>query len=117
MKLLLAFVLPCFLVDSVYKIWWFTTVGDQIPYLYNMYLTKSVVCILLLCAWLYRTSICYLVCILFRLTCYLQLLKLENYSQVFEGESDVALILARHLRLRRNLRVISHRFSRLSCLL
>ncbi|KAG6423544.1 hypothetical protein SASPL_113944 [Salvia splendens] len=112
MKLLLAFVLPCFLADSVYKIWWFSTVGTQIPYFYNIYLSKAVMCTLLMCSWLYRISICYVVCILFRLTCYLQVLKLEGYAQVFWRESDVASILTRHLRIRRNLRVISHRFRR-----
>ncbi|GFP98962.1 hypothetical protein PHJA_002040100 [Phtheirospermum japonicum] len=110
MKLLSAFVLPCFFVDSTYKIWWFTSGGNQIPYLYNIYLSKVIVCILLMCSWLYRISICFLVCILFRLTCYLQILRLEEFAQVFEKESDVASILIEHLRIRRNLRVISHRF-------
>ncbi|KAL8461492.1 hypothetical protein ACS0TY_032035 [Phlomoides rotata] len=110
MKLLSAFVLPCFFVDSVYKIWWFSTGGNQIPYLYNMYLSKFIVCILLMCSWLYRISICFLVCILFRLTCYLQLLRLDEFAEVFERESDVDSILIEHLRIRRNLRVISHRF-------
>ncbi|KAL3643322.1 hypothetical protein CASFOL_014137 [Castilleja foliolosa] len=110
MKLLSAFVLPCFFADSVYKIWWFTSGGNQIPYVYNIYLSKAIVCILLMCSWLYRISICFLVCILFRLVCYLQILKLEEFAQVFEKESDVASILIEHLRIRRNLRVISHRF-------
>ncbi|KAK4398906.1 hypothetical protein Sango_1366100 [Sesamum angolense] len=109
-KLLSAFVLPCFFADSVYKIWWFSSGGTQIPYLYNMYLSKVIVCILLMCSWLYRISICFLVCLLFRLTCYLQILRLEEFAQVFERESDVASILIEHLRIRRNLRVISHRF-------
>lgn len=109
MKLLAAFVLPCFFADSVYKIWWFSS-GTQIPYLYNMYLSKIIVCILLLCSWLYRTSVCFLVCVLFRLTCYLQILRLEDFAQVFESQADVSTILIEHLRIRRNLRVISHRF-------
>ncbi|PIN09304.1 hypothetical protein CDL12_18108 [Handroanthus impetiginosus] len=110
MKLLSAFVLPCFFVDSVYKIWWFSSGGNQIPYLYNIYLSKAIICILLMFSWLYRISICFLVCVLFRLTCYLQILRLEDFAQVFEKESDVASILIEHLRIRRNLRVISHRF-------
>lgn len=110
MKLLSAFVLPCFFADSVYKIWWFSTGGNQIPYLYNVYLSKFIVCIFLMCSWLYRISICFLVCILFRLTCYLQLLRLDEFAEVFERESDVDSILIEHLRIRRNLRVISHRF-------
>ncbi|XP_057764949.1 uncharacterized protein LOC130985823 [Salvia miltiorrhiza] len=110
MKLLSAFVLPCFLVDSVYKIWWLSTGGEQIPYVYNIYLSKVIVCILLMCSWLYRISICFLVCVFFSLTCYLQLLRLDDFAQVFERESDVAAILVEHLSIRRNLRIISHRF-------
>lgn len=110
MKLLSAFVLPCFLADSVYKIWWFASSGTQIPYLYNIYISKIIICILLMSSWLYRTSICFLVCVIFRLTCYLQILRLEEFAQVFNKESDVATILLEHLRIRKNLRVISHRF-------
>ncbi|KAL6546783.1 hypothetical protein OROMI_022504 [Orobanche minor] len=110
MKLLSAFVLPCFLADSAYKIWWFASGGEQIPYLFNIYLSRVIVCILLMCSWLYRVSVCFLVCVLFRLTCYLQILRLEDFAQVFEKKSNVASILIEHLRIRRNLRVISHRF-------
>ncbi|XP_051125632.1 uncharacterized protein LOC127247703 [Andrographis paniculata] len=110
LKLLSAFVLPCVLADGVYKIWWFSTVGSQIPYVYSILITKAIVCTMLICSWLYRVSVCFLVCLLFRLTCYLQILRLEDFAQVFERESDVAAILIEHLRIRRTLRIISHRF-------
>ncbi|CAA0835886.1 Protein of unknown function (DUF3537 [Striga hermonthica] len=110
MKLLSTFVLPCFFMNSLYKIWSFSSVGNQIPYLYNVYLSKVIVCILLMWSWLCRISICFLVCVLFRLSCCLQILRLEEFGQVFEKESDVASILIEHLRIRRHLRVISHRF-------
>lgn len=110
MKLLSALVLPCFLAESVYKIWWFASGGSQIPYFYNPYLSNTVVCILLMASWLYRLSISFLVCVCFQLICYLQILRLEDYAQVFEKESDVNYILVEHLKIRRNLRVISHRF-------
>lgn len=110
MKLLSTFVLPCFLVDCIYQIWWFASGGNKIPYPCNTIPFKIIGCMLLLCSWLYRTSICFLVCVLFRLTCYLQILRLEDFAQVFERESDVASILIEHLRIRRNLRIISHRF-------
>ncbi|CDP04462.1 unnamed protein product [Coffea canephora] len=112
LKILSAFVLPCFLADGVYKIWWFASGGTQIPYFYNVYLSHIIVCVLLLSSWLYRTSVSFLVCVLFRLICYLQILRLEDFAQVFEKESDVAAILLEHLKIRRNLRVISHRFRR-----
>lgn len=110
LKLLSGLVFPSFLVVSVYKIWWFASGGTQIPYFYNVYLSNTIVCILFMCSWLYRTSIVFFVCILFRLICYLQILRLDEYAKVFEKESDVASILLEHLRIRRNLRVISHRF-------
>ncbi|XP_048231028.1 uncharacterized protein LOC8277958 isoform X4 [Ricinus communis] len=65
-----------------------------------------------LCSWAYRISIYILVCIIYRLICYLQILRLEDFAQVFQMESDVGSILKEHLRIRRNLRVISHRFRR-----
>ncbi|XP_009626940.1 uncharacterized protein LOC107773998 [Nicotiana tabacum] len=110
MKILSAFVLPSFIAESIYKIWWFSSGGTQIPYLYNAALSNTLVCILLMCSWLYRISISFLVCVLFRLICCLQILRLEEFAQVFERESDVATIMIEHLRIRRNLRVISHRF-------
>ncbi|KAK2992217.1 hypothetical protein RJ640_005704 [Escallonia rubra] len=109
-KLLCAFVLPCFVADGAFKIWWFTSEGTQIPYFKIIYLSDVVECILQMCSWLYRTSIFFLVCILFRLICYPQILRLEDFAQVFEKEYDVASILVEHLKIRRTLRIISHRF-------
>ncbi|CAK9181698.1 unnamed protein product [Ilex paraguariensis] len=110
LKLLSAFVLPCFVADGAYKIWWFISGGTQIPYFGNIYLSNTIACTLLMCSWLYRTSIFFLVCVLFRLICYLQILRLEDFSKVFERESDVDSILKEHLSIRRNLKIISHRF-------
>lgn len=112
MKILSIFVLPCFIADAAYKIWWFASSGDQIPYYYNAYLSNTFICILLMSSWLYRTSIFFLVCVLFRLVCYLQILRMEDFALVFENEHDVASILIEHLRIRRHLRIISHRFRR-----
>ncbi|KAG9136932.1 hypothetical protein Leryth_024894 [Lithospermum erythrorhizon] len=112
MKILSFFVLPCFIADAAYKIWWFATSGNQIPYYYNVYLSNTFICILLMSSWLYRTSIFFLVCVLFRLICYLQILIMEDFARVFEREYDVASILIEHLRIRRHLRIISHRFRR-----
>ncbi|KAI7744901.1 hypothetical protein M8C21_009278 [Ambrosia artemisiifolia] len=110
MKLLCSFIIPCFLADSAYKIWWFSSGGDQIPYIYNKYISHTLACTLLLSSWLYRTSLFYLVCVLFKLTCYLQILRLEDFAKVFEKEADVGFILMEHLSIRRTLRIISHRF-------
>nr|GEX02770.1 hypothetical protein CTI12_AA115990 [Tanacetum cinerariifolium] len=110
MKLLCTFIVPCFLADSAYKIWWFSSGGDQIPYISNIYLSHTFACILLLSSWLYRTSLFFLVCVLFKLTCSLQILRFEDFAKVFERQADVSAILMDHLAIRRTLRIISHRF-------
>lgn len=110
LKLLSVFVVPCFLADSAYKIWWFISGGTNTPHFFNLYASDLVSCALQLFSWLYRTSIFFLVCVLFRLICYLQILRLEDFAQVFDRESDVGSILIEHLSIRRNLRIISHRF-------
>ncbi|XP_043691073.1 uncharacterized protein LOC122641834 [Telopea speciosissima] len=107
-KLLLVFILPCFAVESAYKIWWFSSAA--IPFLGSEIVSDAVACTLELCSWLYRTSIIFFVCILFRLLCYLQILRLQDFAEVFQVESDVASILKEHLRIRRHLRIISHRY-------
>ncbi|KAF5199358.1 putative transmembrane protein [Thalictrum thalictroides] len=110
MKLLALFVLPCFVIEATYKIWWYSSGASEIPFWHNVYVSDAMACILELLSWLYRTSIFFLVCVLFRLICYLQILRLQDFAQVFQEESDVGSILKEHLRIRRHLRVISHRY-------
>ncbi|KAM7265771.1 hypothetical protein ACFE04_003454 [Oxalis oulophora] len=109
-KFLSIFVLPCFALESAYRIWWYTTGTNEIPYFGNKYVSDTIACTLQLCSWIYRTSLFILVCVLYKFTCYLQLLKLEEFAQVFQKENDVTFILMEHLKIRKNLRVISHRF-------
>ncbi|KAL1320322.1 hypothetical protein HN51_065042 [Arachis hypogaea] len=108
--LILRWGLPCFIAEFAYKIWWYASGGSGIPYYGNVYLSSIILCTLELCSWIYRTSIFFLVCVLFRLICYLQIFRLDDFAQVFQRESEVAFILIEHLRIRRNLRIISHRF-------
>ncbi|KAJ4830652.1 hypothetical protein Tsubulata_033948 [Turnera subulata] len=110
MKLLCVYVLPCFALESAYRIWWYVTGATQIPYYQNMYVSDTIACILQLSSWVYRISIFIIVCILYQSICYLQIFKLEDFAQVFQRESEVGSILKEHLRMRRNLRIISHRF-------
>ncbi|CAI9088340.1 OLC1v1022646C2 [Oldenlandia corymbosa var. corymbosa] len=110
LKLLFIFVLPCFTVECAYKIWWYASGGTRIPFLGNVIVSDTVACILELCSWLYRTVVFFLVCVLFRLICYLQILRLQDFAQVFQVDSDVESVLREHLRVRRHLRIISHRY-------
>lgn len=110
MKLLLILLLPCFVSVCAYKIWWYVSGGTKLPYYVNIYISDTILCTLELCSWLYRTAIFFLVCILFRVSCYLQILRLEDFAQVFQKETEVGSILVEHFKIRRNLRIISHRF-------
>lgn len=109
-KILCMFVVPCFIADTAYKIWWYVTGGPKIPHFGNLVVSHTIACFLEQCSWLYRTSIFFLACVLYRVSCYLQILRLEDFAQVFQLETDVALVLLEHLRIRRTLRIISHRF-------
>ncbi|KAG4956302.1 hypothetical protein JHK85_042682 [Glycine max] len=110
MKLILRWGLPCFIAECGYKIWWYVSGASQIPHYGNIYVSSIILCTLDLCSWLYRTSIFFLVCVLFRLICYLQILRLDEFARVFQRETEVGSILLEYLRMRRNLRIISHRF-------
>ncbi|CAJ2658280.1 unnamed protein product [Trifolium pratense] len=110
MKLILLWGLPCFIAECVYKIWWYVSGSSQIPYYGNIYVSSIIMGTLELCSWLYRTSIFFLVCVLFRLIGYLQIQRLDEFAPVFQRETEVGSILLEHLKIRRNLRIISHRF-------
>ncbi|XP_077229581.1 uncharacterized protein LOC143862418 [Tasmannia lanceolata] len=109
-KLLSFFVLPCFTAESAYKIWWYCSGASRIPFLGNVYVSDAIACIFELGSWLYRMSIFFLVCILFHIICHLQILRLEDFTQVFQEESDFASVLKEHLRIRKQLHIISHRY-------
>ncbi|XP_022142566.1 uncharacterized protein LOC111012648 [Momordica charantia] len=111
MELICFFLLPCFTAEAAYKVWWYVSAANQIPYYgNNMYISYITSCALELCSWLYRTSIFFFVCILFRLVCRLQMVCLEDFGRAFHRETEVGAILRQHLGLRRTLRIVSHRF-------
>lgn len=110
LNILSIFVLPCFVAECTYKVWWYASGASKIPFLGNPILSDIVACSLELMSWIYRTLVFFLVCILFRLICYLQILRLKDFASVFTVDSDVASILVEHLRIRRHLRIISHRY-------
>ncbi|XP_024966147.1 uncharacterized protein LOC112506374 [Cynara cardunculus var. scolymus] len=110
LKMVFIFVAPCFAAEAAYKIWWYSSGATRIPFLGNVIVSDAVACILELCSWLYRTVVFFLVCVLFRLICHLQILRLQDFAQVFHVDSDVEFVLREHLRIRRHLRIISHRY-------
>lgn len=75
---------------------------------------NSILFIFVLGSWVYRTGVFLLVCVLFRLTCELQILRLQGVHKLFEtsngSESDSVLIFNEHLRIIKQLSITSHRY-------
>ncbi|XP_020259172.1 uncharacterized protein LOC109835613, partial [Asparagus officinalis] len=115
-KILSYFVTPCFIAQALYKVFWYST-GQELVTPHSHFLifgspvaTESVACALELASWIYRTAIFFLVCVLFRLSCFLQILRLDDFAASFQNAPDVGSVLREHLRIRRQLRIISHRY-------
>lgn len=104
-------ILPSFVVELAHKIIFFSTVKVSAPHITPGFPLNSVVFILVLVSWVYRTGVFLLVCVLFRLTCELQKLRFEGVHKMFEGcGSEAGLIFKEHVRIRRQLWVTSHRY-------
>ncbi|KAJ4974629.1 hypothetical protein NE237_007803 [Protea cynaroides] len=103
-RLLIFWMLPCFLLKTVNEV-------IHIIYLYHDSWWQSVVMLLaMVISWSYLTTMALSGCLLFNLVCNLQVIHLDNYVNVLERESDISVFIEEHLRLRRHLSKISHRF-------
>jgi hypothetical protein len=116
-RLLASLVAPCFAAEAAYKAWWYATSADRVPFFANDVLSDVVACSLEMASWMYRSAIYLLTCVLFRLICHLQGLRLEDFAgsllvEVEEGRMGVERVLREHLDIRKQLKVISHRFRR-----
>ncbi|KAJ9184184.1 hypothetical protein P3X46_007950 [Hevea brasiliensis] len=111
-RLLACILLPSFLVELAHKIILFSTVKISLPFLISSGVPlNSIMFVLVLASWVYRTGVFLLVCVLFRLTCELQILRFEGLHKLFEGcESDAGVIFREHLRIKKQLSVTSHRY-------
>ncbi|RDY04792.1 hypothetical protein CR513_11450, partial [Mucuna pruriens] len=100
--------LPSFLVELVHKIIFFLRVEISVQ---SGTPLKGVVFVLVLVSWVYRTGLFLLACVVFRLTCELQILRFEGLHKLFEGcGSDASMIFSEHVRIRRQLWITSHRY-------
>lgn len=116
-RLLASLVAPCFAAEAAYKAWWYATSADRVPFFANDVLSDVLACSLEMASWMYRSAIYLLTCVLFRLICHLQGLRLEDFAgsllvEVEEGRMGVERVLREHLDIRKQLKVISHRFRR-----
>ncbi|XP_031255186.1 uncharacterized protein LOC116113168 [Pistacia vera] len=110
-RYLACILLPSFFVELAHKIIFFSTVKVTLPYIGSGVPLNSIVFVLVLSSWVYRTGVFLLVCVLFRLTCELQILRFEGFHKMFEGcESDAGVIFREHVRIRKQLSATSHRY-------
>ncbi|TYH92906.1 hypothetical protein ES332_A13G217100v1 [Gossypium tomentosum] len=82
-----------------------------LPYVSSGFPLNSIAFVLVLGSWVYRTGVFLLVCVLFRLTCELQILRFQGLHKMFEGcGSDGGDIFQEHVRIRKQLAITSHRY-------
>ncbi|KAM3367721.1 hypothetical protein ACQJBY_016339 [Aegilops geniculata] len=111
--LLACFVLPCFLADAAYKVFWYCA-HRPFPAWWS-----AAACAMEMASWMYRTAMFFMACVLFRIICYLQILRMTGFARDFGQCADVAAVLGQHRRIRDQLRRISHRYRKfiMYCLL
>lgn len=102
---------PSFCIELVHKSLWYSSATVSIPFIHGRLLSNWVIFVAVLFSWLYRAGLFLLGCVLFRLTCHLQILRFEGFRKFLEEySSDVSIILKEHMRIRHQLLVTSHRF-------
>jgi len=103
--------LPSFIVEFAHKVLFFSTVVVSFPIIGGVVPMNSIMFLSGLASWVYRTGVFLLVCVLFRLTCELQILRLEGLRHMLDGYgSEPSVIFSEHRRIREQLYVTSHRF-------
>ncbi|KAK2399158.1 extracellular ligand-gated ion channel protein [Trifolium repens] len=88
-------ILPSFFVKLVHKIIFFSAVKISAPHISAGFPLNSIVFVLTLISWLYRTGVYLLVCVIFRLTCQLQILRFEGVHKLFEGFGSEAVLASK----------------------
>nr|KYP52962.1 hypothetical protein KK1_025169 [Cajanus cajan] len=104
MRLLILWVLPCFLLKTVREI-------IRISYVqHGSWWLSFAIFSALIISWTYMSTISLSACILFHLVCNLQVIHFDDYGKLLQRESDVLVFMEEHIRLRYHLSKISHRF-------
>ena len=122
-RLLAALLLPSLCVEAAHKaVFFFCTVRVEPPAaLLSVALLppwrvpwRAVALVATVASWVYRTGVFLLVCVLFRLTCELQILRFVGIHHMFDVEARAAAaaaeIFAEHRRIRTQLLATSHRY-------
>jgi hypothetical protein len=109
-RVLACFVLPCALAEAAYKAcWYWYYAAAGLPALGSPWWAAAA-CALEVASWVYRVALFFMVCVLFRVICYLQILRMVGFAREFGRFADVATVLQHHRRIREQLRKISHRY-------
>lgn len=106
-RVLAYFLAPCSLADAAYKVYWYWAAAPFRSPWWN-----AAACALEAASWVYRTAVFFMICVLFRVICYLQVLRMVGFAREFGRFADVAVVLEHHRRIRDQLRRISHRYRR-----
>ncbi|KAF3338418.1 hypothetical protein FCM35_KLT17255 [Carex littledalei] len=115
LTLVIRLLLPVATVDAFYKAYWYyCTLTDpstaaQVPQSLTTPWMAPIMFTVELASFMYRVSVLFLDCVLFKLNCALQVLRMEDFTKGFHEEPDVVVTLGHHIRLRKQLRIISHR--------
>ncbi|CAI0376269.1 unnamed protein product [Linum tenue] len=114
-RYLAAILLPSFFLQLAHKIVFFSTVRLTIPLPASACLpVDSIMFLLVMGSWVYRTGVFLLVCVLFRLTCELQIMRFQGLHQLFQGfeysDGSCDAIYGEHVRIKKQLRFTSHRY-------
>lgn len=106
-RVLACFLVPCSLADAAYKVYWYWAAAPFRSPWWN-----AAACAVDVASWVYRTAVFFMICVLFRVICYLQVLRMVGFAREFGRFADVAVVLEHHRRIREQLRRISHRYRR-----
>ncbi|CAM0912021.1 unnamed protein product [Alopecurus aequalis] len=115
-RLLAALLVPALCVEAAHKaVFFYSTVRVEpppIPILVPGVPWRAVALVATVASWVYRTGVFLLVCVLFRLTCELQILRFEGIYHMFDVEACAAAdeIFVEHRRIRTQLLATSHRY-------
>jgi hypothetical protein len=120
-RTLAALLLPSLCVEAAHKaVFFFCTVRVEPPAAVLLPFAtpplvlpwRAVALVATVASWVYRTGVFLLVCVLFRLTCELQILRFEGIYRMFDVEArpTAAEIFAEHRRIRTQLLATSHRY-------
>ncbi|XP_062223009.1 uncharacterized protein LOC133921923 [Phragmites australis] len=105
-RVLACFAFPCSLADTAYKVYWYCAAAPS----FRSPWWAAVACAVEIASWVYCTALFFMVCVLFRVICYLQILRMVGFAREFGRFADVATVLQHHRRIREQLRKISHRY-------